>query len=152
MDYQRADLPALPAMGKKPVITQAEYETLAAFRHALRQFLRFSEDAALAAGIAPQQHQALLAIRGFAGPELVTIADLAESLQIRHHSAVGLVDRLVWEGLVKRTQSSDDRRRIHLALTAKGQKILEKLSAAHKEQLLHLMPDLSGSLKRLSGK
>lgn len=152
MDYQCRDLPALPAMGKKPVITQAEYETLAAFRHALRQFLRFSEDAAQAAGIAPQQHQALLAIRGFAGPEPVTIADLAESLQIRHHSAVGLVDRLVRERLVKRIQSKHDRRRMHLSLTVNGGKILEKLSAAHKEQLLHLMPALSGSLKRLSGK
>jgi DNA-binding MarR family transcriptional regulator len=136
----------------KTLITQAEYETLAAFRRTLRQFLHFSENAARAAGVTPQQHQALLVVRGFPGPEPVTIADFAERLQIRHHSAVGLVDRLVKERLVKRTQHDKDHRRIQVSLTAHGGKVLEKLSSLHKEQLLHLMPRLSASLQHLSSK
>ena len=136
----------------KPVITQAEYETLAGFRHTLRQFLHFSEKAARAAGVTPQHHQALLVIRGFPGPDPITMADFADRLQIRHHSAVGLVDRLVKQRLVRRSQHTEDRRRIHLALTARGGKVLEKLPALHKEQLRHLIPSLSAALRRLSSK
>jgi DNA-binding MarR family transcriptional regulator len=135
---------------KQPLVTQAEYELLAGFRHALRQFLRFSENAARAAGVTPQQHQALLAIRGFPGPGAITIAEFAGRLQIRHHSAVGLVDRLAKQKLVKRTRREEDRRRIHLDLTRHGAAVLEKLSALHKEQLLHMIPRLSDSLRRLS--
>jgi len=135
---------------KTPPVTQAEYETLADFRYALRQFLRFSENAAESAGVTPQQHQALLAIRGFAAGG-ITISDLAERLQVRHHSAVGLVDRLVKQDLVKRKQDRNDRRTIHLALTTRGQKVLEKLSAAHREQIRKFMPRLSGALGRLGG-
>ena len=74
-----------------PTITKAQYESLAALRYALRGFLRFSRDAARAAGIPPQQHQALLAIKGYPGREKVTIGELAERLHLRHHSAVWLV-------------------------------------------------------------
>lgn len=77
-----------PAANKK-----SDYEALAAFRYALRQFLRFSEDAAATEGLSPQQHQALLAIKGFPGRDSVTIGELAEKLQVRHNSAIGLVDR-----------------------------------------------------------
>lgn len=132
------------------MVTQAEYRMLADFRHALRQFIRFSEDAAQKAGITPQQHQALLAIRGFGGEEPFTVGALAGSLQIRHHSAVGLVDRLVKENFVERHRGNEDRRQIALTLTAQGEKILEKLSAAHKEQLRHLIPHLLASLEHLT--
>ena len=137
---------------KKPLVTQAEYEVLAGFRHTLRQFLRFSENAARKAGVTPQHHQALLVIRGFPGPGPITIAGFADCLQIRHHSAVGLVDRLAREKLVRRKQLDEDLRRIHLVLTARGNRVLEKLSALHKEQLLSLIPRLSISLGRLSKK
>src|SRR5688572_26743677 len=118
----------------KPV-SDAEYETLAAFRYALRRFLRFSEEAAQEAGLTPQQHQALLAIKGFPGRDRVTISELAERLQIRHHSAVGLVSRLVAQGLVTREQDSADRRQVYVALTESGTEMLERLTAAHREEL-----------------
>jgi DNA-binding MarR family transcriptional regulator len=131
-------------------VTQAEYETLAGFRRALRQFLHFSEEAARATGITPQHHQALLAIRGFPRPGLMTITEFAGSLQIRHHSAVGLIDRLVKQKLVRRIRTGKDRRRIQLVLTARGGRVLEKLSALHKEQLRRLIPEFSAALHRLS--
>ena len=83
-------------------ISKAEYETLATFRYALRQFVRFSETAAREAGITPKQHQALLAIAGFPGRDQITMGELAERLQIRHHSTVELIDRLAAQSLVAR--------------------------------------------------
>lgn len=130
-------------------ITQAQYETLAAFRFALRRFLRFSEEEAQAAGITPQQHQALLAIKGFPGRDRVTVGELAERLQVRHHSAVGLVDRLVAEKLAVRQVSSADRRQVHISLTARGETMLGKLSAAHRDQLRQIGAELSQLLERL---
>ncbi len=83
-------------------LTKREYETLAAFRFSLRQFLRFSEEAAKSEGTTPQQYLALLAIKGYPGREWATVGELAERLQVQHHSAVGLVDRLAGEGMVSR--------------------------------------------------
>lgn len=139
-------------MPSKPAkIAKAEYETLAALRYAVRQFLRFSEEAAQAAGMTPQQHQALLAIKGFPGRDRVTIGELAERLQLRHHSAVGLANRLVSEKLVARTRDTEDRRQVYLALTAHGETVLEKLSAAHKEQLRRMGPEIEFLLEKLRG-
>lgn len=132
-------------------ISKLEYETLADLRYALRQFLRFSEDAAHAAGITPQQHQALLAIKGFPGRDRVTIGELAERLQIRHHSAVGLVDRLVANGFLKREPAQNDRRQVQLTLTVRSENVLAKLSAAHKEQIRRVGPQMETLLKRLRG-
>lgn len=136
-------------MAGKKKLNKTEYENLAAFRFALRQFLRFSEDAATAAGITPQHHQALLAIKGFPGRDHVTVGELAERLQVKHHSAVGLVDRLVTEELVTREASDGDRRQVHVLLTGLGEEVLEKLSAAHREQLRRIGPELSQLLQRL---
>src|ERR1022692_760107 len=122
-------------MAKTKQHSKSQYEMLAAFRYALRQFLHFSEEAAHAAGITPQQHQALLAVKGFPGRDCVTVGELAERLQLRHHSAVGLVDRLVAERLVSRAISAEDRRPGFVQLTSCGEKVLEKLSSAHSEQL-----------------
>jgi DNA-binding MarR family transcriptional regulator len=136
---------------KRVNITKAEYETLAALRYALRQFLRFSEEAASGAGLTPQQHQALLAIKGFPGRDRVAIGELAERLQLRHHSAVGLADRLVSARLVAREQNKVDRRQVYLVLTSRGEAVLEKLSAAHKEQLRRVAPQIELLLERLRG-
>jgi DNA-binding MarR family transcriptional regulator len=136
---------------KTKKMTRGDYEVLAAFRYGLRQFLHFSEVAAAAAGVTPQQHQALLAIKGFPKREVITIGELAEQLQLRHHSAVGLVDRLVAAQLVVRRQDTKDRRQVYLALTARGTAVLEKLSAAHKEELRRVAPELESILKRLRG-
>lgn len=132
-------------------ISRLEYETLANLRYSLRQFLRFSEDAAHAAGITPQQHQALLAIKGFPERDCVTVGELAERLQIRHHSAVGLVDRLVANGFLKREPGKNDRRQVQLTLTARSEKVLAKLSAAHREQIRRVGPQMETLLKRLRG-
>ena len=130
-----------------PRLTQAEYEALAEFRHALRQFLRFSEEAAAAVGLTPRQHQALLAIRGAPGGAHPSVGDLARRLQVRHHSAVGLVDRLASLGLVRRLPSERDRRQVLVALTARGERLLARLSAAHREEIRHLGPRLQAVLE-----
>lgn len=139
-------------MPTKPThISKAEYETLAALRYALRQFLHFSEAAAGGAGLTPQQHQALLAIKGFPGRDRVTISEFAERLQLRHHSAVGLANRLVSARLARREPDTQDRRRVYLALTARGEALLARLSAAHREQLRRVGPQLADLLARLRG-
>ncbi|HEX5218561.1 MAG TPA: MarR family transcriptional regulator [Verrucomicrobiae bacterium] len=132
-------------------LTKAEYEMLAALRFALRQFLRFSEEAAQAAHLTPQQHQALLAIKGFPGRDTVTVSELAERLQLRHHTAVELIDRLQNELLVKRKPHESDGRKVVIGLTARGEQVLEKLSEAHREQLRRIGPQLSRLLNELNG-
>src|SRR5687768_6758592 len=116
-------------------ISKNELEALSTFRYALRQFLRFSDEAARAVGLTPQQHQALLSIHGHPARAQVTISELAERLQIRHHSAVGLVDRLVALKLVKREGGRADRRQVFVRLTRAGASVLDRLSAAHREEL-----------------
>lgn len=130
-------------------IQKKQYEALADFRYALRQFQRFSERAAEDAGLTPQQHQALLAIMGFPGREQITIGELAERLQIRHHSAVGLVDRLVAQKLVTRQHDSADRRQVYIALSEHGRTLLEQLSTAHREELRRLGPQLRTLLEHI---
>src|ERR1039458_6961028 len=110
-------------MAKTKQLSKSQYEMLAAFRYALRQFLHFSEEAAHAAGITPQQHQALLAVKGFPGRDCVTVGELAERLQLRHHSAVGLVDRLVAERLMARSPSARDRRQVYVQLDRKSTRL-----------------------------
>jgi DNA-binding MarR family transcriptional regulator len=130
-------------------LSKAEYELLATFRYRLRQFLRFSEEAARAVGLEPQQHQALLAVKGFPERDWVTVGELAEMLQIRHHSAVGLVNRLAARGYLVRMSAEDDRRQVHVTLTTQGAALLEQLTTSHKEELRRLGPQLHLLLSRL---
>jgi DNA-binding MarR family transcriptional regulator len=136
--------------GGRGKIIKSQYETLAAFRYALRKFLHFSEQSAHAAGITPQQHQALLAIKGFPGRDHVTVGELAERLRLRHHSVVGLVDRLAAQKLVVRARSNEDGRRVVIQLARHGEEILKKLFAMHHEQLVRIGPGLSRLLEKLS--
>ncbi len=131
-------------------ITKSEYETLAAFRYSLRQFLHFSEEAAHSVGLTPQQHQALLSIKGFPGRDSITITELAERMQIQHQSAVGLADRLMEQDLLLREPSPTDRRQVFVSLSAKGQAVLEKLSSIHKEELRRMLPELQQLIEQLS--
>lgn len=134
-----------------PRVTKSEYESLAALRYALRQFLHFSEQAARLAGLTPQQHQALLAVKGFPKHDTISIAELAERLKIRHHSAVGLANRLISEQLLKRQTDPADRRRVLISVTAKGEAILEKLSEAHRAELKRTAPVLTQLLQEIAG-
>ena len=126
-----------------------DYEALAAFRHALRRFLAFSEAAARASGLTAQQHQAILAIKGHRIGEPLSIGELADHLLIRHHSAVELVDRLVQADLVTRSVAEDDRRRVVVGLTPKAEAILKDLSAVHLEELRRSKALLMQLLERL---
>jgi len=130
-------------------LSKKEYESLSAFRYALRRFLRFSEEAAEAVGLTPQQHQALLAIKGFPGRERVTNGELADRLQVRHHSVVGLVNRLEAQGLIFREQGESDRREFYITLTERGAELLERLAAVHQEELRHIAPQLGVILEGL---
>jgi len=138
-------------MARRRKLIKSQYETLAAFRYALRRFMHFSEEAAQAAGITPQQYQALLAIRGFPGRDKVTVGELAERLQLRHHSAVGLVDRLVAEKLAVRVPSDKDRRQVLIQLTGRGETMVEKIAFVHRNQLKQIGPEISRLLERLGG-
>ncbi len=135
---------------KQKSLTKAEYELLATFRYVLRQFLHFSEEAARTIELQPQQHQALLMIKGFPDRDWVTIKELADRLQIRHHSTVELVKRLVVQGLLVRTHATKDRRQVQVSLTTHGAEVLEQLSAVHKAELNQLAPQLISLLTQLT--
>jgi DNA-binding MarR family transcriptional regulator len=110
-------------------------QDLAWFRYNLRRFLRFSEKAARACGVTPQQHQLMLGVAGFTGESTITISELAEFLQERNNSVVGLVERAVEGGLVRRASGPTDRRQVMVSLTPRGEAILARLSALHQEEV-----------------
>jgi DNA-binding MarR family transcriptional regulator len=130
-------------------LSQADYQLLAEFRYLLRQFLAFSEAAAAKEGLSPQQHQALLAIKGFEGAP--TVGNLAARLLIRHNTTVGLVDRLQRMHLLTRHVDPRDRRRVTLTLSAKAEDALTRLSATHRSELQRLSSVLRPVLARLGG-
>lgn len=131
--------------GSRKPLTEADYRDLAEFRHVLRRFLAFSEEAARTAGLSPQHHQALLAIRGFGGR--LAVGELAARLAIKPHSAVGLADRLVEAGLALRQTCAKDRRRVELTLTPAASRKLAALSQSHRKELKRLAPSLAPLLK-----
>lgn len=122
---------------------------LAEFRYQLRQFLVFSEHAAVRAGVQPQQHQLLLQIAGSREPEYATIAWAAERLGLQHHSAVELVDRCARKGWVARAKDVADARRVILRITAKGRRILGALSEDHARELREMAPHLIQALENI---
>jgi DNA-binding MarR family transcriptional regulator len=119
-----------------------DYRRLLDFRTGLRRFLHWSEQRARAVGLSAAQHQLMLAIRGHSDPRGPTIGDVADQLLLRHHSAVGLVDRAEAAGLVRRRQDRDDHRIVRLHLTARGAEKLQRLTAATLEELARLSPRL----------
>ncbi|WP_341677392.1 MarR family transcriptional regulator [Niveibacterium sp. SC-1] len=127
---------------------QRDYERLSDFRYALRCFLDFSQSAARAAGLTPQQHQALLAIKAWRGGQ-PTVGDLAARLLLRHHSAVELANRLEAGGLLVREADEDDGRIARLRLTEEAEALLAQLSAVHLEELRQLGPELAAMLAAL---
>ncbi|WP_158819911.1 MarR family transcriptional regulator [Granulicella sp. S156] len=125
-------------------------ESLAEFRFELRKFLHFSEEAAIATGLQPQQHQLLLQVAGAREGTPVTIAYAAKRLKLRHNSVVQLVNRSVREGFLLRAPDADDLRRVSLQITPKGKKALKKLSIDHARELNILGPRLTLNLQRIS--
>jgi DNA-binding MarR family transcriptional regulator len=129
-------------------LSDDDYRALAAFRAGLRRFLHFSEEAARAAGLTPQQHQLLVAVRGHSGPEPPTIGEVADALQIKHHSAVGLIDRMTEAGYVQRAASTVDSRRVHVLITPAGEEVLHSLTAAHRLEYRQLADALRQLIDR----
>jgi DNA-binding MarR family transcriptional regulator len=123
--------------------------TLAEFRFELRRFLSFSEGAALEAGLQPKQHQLLLQVAGALDPTAVTITYAAERLNLKHNSAVELVNRSEREGLLERTTDANDKRRAILRLTPKGKRVLRRLSEDHARELNEMAPRLIHALERI---
>jgi DNA-binding MarR family transcriptional regulator len=138
------------ALPRNETMRKKDYEALAVFRYALRKFFKFSEEAARQAGLSMRQYQALLTICGFPAREQITMGEMAEWLQIKHHSAVGLVDRLESQKLVFRQRSKEDKRRVFICTTNKGKRILEKLAWLNKQQLKKLRPAIQQMSELLS--
>ncbi|MDT8068465.1 MAG: MarR family transcriptional regulator [Terriglobia bacterium] len=126
-----------------------DYHALSEFRYQIRRFLHFSEMAARAAGIEPKQHQLLLAMKGLPADLRPTVRNLAERMQLKHHSAVELIDRLERSGLVARHRAERDRREVLVQLLPKGERLLRALSLHHQNELRNSGPKLAQTLRRL---
>src|ERR1700756_363795 len=130
------------------LLTLSDYQSLAELRYQIRRFLHFSEQAARKAGLEPRQHQLMLALKGLPKSVRPRVRELAERLQIEHHSTVELVNRLSTRGLIRRHPAGEDRREVLLTLTPKGEKMLGELSLHHKAELRIQGPALLTALKR----
>ena len=130
-------------------LTATDYQALAELRYQIRRFLHFSEQAARVAGLEPRQHQLLLALKGLPKGVRPRIGELAERLQIQHHSTVELVNRLASGGYVRRHRGGEDRREVLLSLTPKGEKVLRELTLHHKSELRTQGPHLLTAMRNV---
>jgi DNA-binding MarR family transcriptional regulator len=130
-------------------LTLSDYQALAEFRYQIRRFLHFSEQAVKQAGLERGQYQLMLAINGMPSGVRPRIRELASRMEIRHHSAVELVNRLETAGFVHRTRAKDDRREVLLDLTPRGEKVLSELALHHHEELRSAGPELVAALRRI---
>ncbi|HEX6079124.1 MAG TPA: MarR family transcriptional regulator [Methylomirabilota bacterium] len=128
-----------------------DYWTLAELRYQIRRFVRVREEAARGAGVEPQQYQLLLQIKAMQGRQPPTIAALAERLQLRHHSTVELIDRLVDRGMLLRRPGAQDRRQVHIELRPSGEAVLNRLVLYSLKELETEGPALVAALSRLVG-
>jgi DNA-binding MarR family transcriptional regulator len=126
-----------------------DYQAVAEFRHQIRRYLKFSDAAVRGSDLEPRQYQLLLALKGLPPNVRSRIGELAEQLQIQHHSAVELVDRLEASGLVRRQRSTHDRREVLVVLTSGGEKILRELVMHHRGELSTRGPELIEALRRV---
>jgi DNA-binding MarR family transcriptional regulator len=133
----------MAANSSSPPMTQRQYRALADFRYELRRFLRYSEQITRRHGVTPLQYQLLLQVKGYPGRAQATIGELAERLQAKHHGVVALVSRCEDAGLVARRTSEIDRRAVHVELTPKGERLLERLAVLHRNELLAIQGRLS---------
>ena|SRR5438128_1613550 len=127
-----------------------DYAALAAFRYALRKFLRFSKEfLATKAKLTPEQYEALLALKAFSTNNGLMVGELSERLQVKHHTAVSLTDKLVARKLVTKRRGRSDRRQVYVKLTGAGSKLLTWLAAVHREEIRVRSSEMIDSLKRL---
>jgi DNA-binding MarR family transcriptional regulator len=126
----------------KPM-TRRQYRALADFRYELRRFLRYSEQVTRRHGVTPLQYQLLLQVKGYPEREHATVGELAERLQAKHHGAVALVSRCEEAGFVTRRVNEEDRRAVFVALTSKGERVLERLASLHRNELLAIQQRFS---------
>jgi DNA-binding MarR family transcriptional regulator len=133
-----------------PELSDPHYHSLAAFRYGLRKFLRFSKDYLTAqGGLTPEQYEALLALKAFSPPEGLVISEVSERLQVKHHTAVSLIDKLVKRRLVTRKRGTADRRKVHVRLTPSGVAVVSRVAGEHRAVLRRLMPELVTALQGL---
>lgn len=116
-------------------LSKRDFEALAQFRFGIRRYLRFSEETVRRDGLTPQQYQLLLALKGFPGRDWATVREVADRLQLRHHSVVELINRAQGEGLVQRAADPDDGRVVRVLLSDRGEQVLARLSALHRDEL-----------------
>jgi DNA-binding MarR family transcriptional regulator len=124
----------MPATAKS--MTRRQYEALARFRYELRRFMRYSEQVTRRHGLTPLQYQLMLQIRGFPGGREPTVSELAERLQAKHHGVVSLLTRCERLSLIERRANAIDRRSVHVRLTSRGERALERLARLHRDELL----------------
>ena len=128
-------LPSTEAAHGWEALTKGDFEALAQFRFGIRSYLRFSEETVRRHGVTPQQYQLMLALKGFPGRDWAVVRELADRLQLRHHSVVELINRAQREGLVERCADPEDRRAVRVRLTMQGEATLGRLSGLHRDQL-----------------
>jgi len=126
-----------------------DYEALGTFRYAMRKFLRFSKEVLAGAKLTPEQYEALLAIKGRAESASINVGDLSERLQVKHHTAVNLIDKLAARKLVARKRSTEDRRQVNIKLTGRGNSVLMKLAAIHRQEMRQRSSEMIEALRRL---
>lgn len=129
--------------------TGRDYEALARFRYVLRKFLRFSKDLLVRRSLIPEQYEAMLAIAAFGGPDGLVIRERSERLQVKHHTAVSLVDKLRGRKLASKTRGRSDRRQVHVQLTRTGAKLLAEIAGLHRAEMRKRSPELVAALERL---
>ncbi|MGE0405906.1 MAG: MarR family transcriptional regulator [Candidatus Korobacteraceae bacterium] len=136
-------------MTPRTAAVQPDYQVMSELRYQIRRFLRFSEITAREVGLEPQQYQLMLVLKGPPEGFRGRVGEVAERLQIQHHSTVELVDRLARRGMVRRRRGSDDRREVLLELTPKGDKMLRELALRHREELRSVGPEMVEALKKV---
>ncbi len=136
-------------MASKDEFNLQDFQALAEFRYNIRRFMRVSEQILRPAGLKPQQYQLMLHIKGLPEDRAATIGEIAERLQIQHHSTVELVDRMSVRGLIRRKRASDDRRQVLLELTPKGERVLRDMAQLHRDELRNSGPALVGALRKV---
>ena len=134
----------------RSLLSQQDYHSLASLRYVLRKFLRFSKDFVGArANLTPEQYEALLALKAFSTDEGMTVGQLSERVQVKHHTAVSLTDKLAARKLVSKRRESPDRRYVHVKLTSAGTKLVTVLAAAHRREMRPHAGELIKALKQL---